>query len=262
MENYFNYFTEIEEFFWQKRGAHILVSTLDWAVIETWQRQGVPLEAVLKGIERAFERWSRRRRPGRIKSLLYCMDAVAEVVEEMREAAAGRPLAGTTPAPPAAGFSAEEVSSYLRHNASQLRAVAVPKLRDAPAVGQTFADIAAALEALAESRNLAGAGTVLASLEDLERHLTVFEEKLLAALTQAATAEELVALRRQLEQAMAPYRRKMSAEQIALVEKQYLQKHLFESHHLPRLSLFYLPARLGGPAGQAGLPAPGTELKN
>jgi hypothetical protein len=60
--NYFNYFTEIEEYFWRKRGAHLLVSPLDWAIVETWQKAGVPLEAVLKGIDRAFESWSRSRR--------------------------------------------------------------------------------------------------------------------------------------------------------------------------------------------------------
>ena len=59
--NYFSYFTEIEEYFWRKRGAHLLVSPLDWAIVETWQKAGVPLEAVLKGIDRAFESWSRSR---------------------------------------------------------------------------------------------------------------------------------------------------------------------------------------------------------
>src|SRR2546427_9004959 len=36
--NYFNYFTEIEEYFWKKRGAHLLVSPLDWAIMEAWQK--------------------------------------------------------------------------------------------------------------------------------------------------------------------------------------------------------------------------------
>ena len=88
--NYFNYYTEIEEYFWQKRGAHILVSTLDWAVIETWQKGGVPVEVVFKGIDRTFEHYSAQRRGRPIKSLLYCVDAVADAAEEAKEAAAGR----------------------------------------------------------------------------------------------------------------------------------------------------------------------------
>src|SRR3974377_782542 len=63
--NYFNYFTEIEEYFWQKRGAHLLVSPLDWAIVETWQKAGIPLSAVLTGIHRAFERRGRARRARR-----------------------------------------------------------------------------------------------------------------------------------------------------------------------------------------------------
>src|SRR5258705_12785394 len=89
--NYFNYFTEIEEYFWKKRGAHLLVSPLDWAIMETWQRAGVPLEAVLKGIDKAFESYQRSRRgAGKpLKSLGYCTDAVLEAAEEQQEAAAG-----------------------------------------------------------------------------------------------------------------------------------------------------------------------------
>ncbi|MGH9805645.1 MAG: hypothetical protein ACRD4D_10795 [Candidatus Acidiferrales bacterium] len=232
--NYFNYYTEIEEYFWQKRGAHILVSTLDWAVIESWQKAGVPLDIVLKGIDRAFERYQAKPRPRLIKSLLYCVDAVAEVAEEAREAAAGRgPQAGSRE--PVAPFAARDVAEYLSSNAAALRQCAA-RADAEPAL--SFREIAGALEALAAQPGAAAA----ANLEDLERHLTVLEEKLLAALTQAATAEELLALRREVERGLAPYRRKMKVEQLALIEKQFLQKKLFERHRLPRLSLFYLPA--------------------
>src|SRR3970040_2887390 len=91
--NYFNYFTEIEEYFWRKRGAHILVSPLDWAIVETWQKAGVPLEAVLKGIDRAFESYQRSRRgaAGRsMKSLAYCVDAVLDAATEAKEASIGK----------------------------------------------------------------------------------------------------------------------------------------------------------------------------
>ena len=76
--NYFNFYTEIEEYFCLKRGAHLLVSTLDWAVIETWQKAGIPLEVVLKGIDRAFERYDAKKRGRPVKSLLYCVDAVEQ----------------------------------------------------------------------------------------------------------------------------------------------------------------------------------------
>lgn len=234
-DNYFNYYTEIEEYFWQKRGAHLLVSTLDWAVIESWQKAGVPLEVVLKGIDRAFERYDARRRGRPIKSLLYCMDAVADVAEEAKEAAAGR-----APSPSAAerpsGFDPQEVANYLRANAAALR-TAAGRVADKPALAQAFTDVAEALDGLAEQPATASTR----QLEDLERHLTVLEEKLVAALTQVASAGELVELRRELERSLAPYRRRMKTEQLAMIENQFLQKKLFERYRLPRLSLFYLP---------------------
>jgi len=233
--NYFNYYTEIEEYFWQKRGAHILVSTLDWAVIESWQKAGIPLEIVLKGIDRAFERYQSKPRPRLIKSLLYCVDAVAEVAEEAREAAAGRGP-GAPAREAAAPFGAGEIAAYLRGNAAALRRCAVRS--GTAALASSFNNIAGALEALAAQP----ATETTANLEDLERHLTVLEEKLMAALTQAATADDLVALRREVERGLAAYRRKMKVEQLALIEKQFMQKQLFERHGLPRLSLFYLPA--------------------
>ena len=96
--NHFNYFTEIEEYFWRKRGAHLLVSPLDWAILETWQKSGIPVSAVQRGIDRAFESYQRSKRgqAGRqMKSLAYCVDAVLDAAEEEKEAAAGGgPVAG------------------------------------------------------------------------------------------------------------------------------------------------------------------------
>ena len=240
VESYFNYYTEIEEHFWQKRGAHLLVSTLDWAVIETWQRAGVPLEVVLKGIDRAFERYDAKRRGRPIKSLLNCVDAVADAAEEAKEAAAGGSSAAERPAP----FASGEVAAFLEVNAAALREAA--RQLQAAAAAASLDEIAAALDALAAQPATQNSQ----NLEDLERHLTVFEEKLLAALTQAASAEELVELRREVERGLASYRRKMKAEQLAMIEKQFLQKKLFERYSLPRLSLFYLPVGSTAPPGE------------
>src|ERR1700691_2495255 len=125
--NYFNYFTEIEEYFWRKRGAHILISPLDWAIVETWQKAGIPLPAVLKGIDRAFESWGRSRRAAggrQLKSLAYCVDAVLDAAAEAQEtdAGAGPELKRTAPA--AEPFSREEMRKYLARNAAHLRTAA------------------------------------------------------------------------------------------------------------------------------------------
>jgi hypothetical protein len=236
--NYFNYFTEIEEHFWRKRGAHLLVSPLDWAIVETWQKAGVPLEAVLKGIDRAFESYahSRRAQAGRpLKSLVYCVDAVADAAAEANEAAAGSgPETGR--AKSADPFSREEVSAYLSRNADKLRAAA-GKARSAHSdLAIRFKETAARLD----ERRTKFESEPANDLEDLERWLTVLEEKLITAVTAAVSEDQMVEIRRELDRALAAYRRKMTAEQIGSLERQYMQKRLFETFGLPRLSLFYL----------------------
>jgi hypothetical protein len=233
--NYFNYFTEIEEYFWRKRGAHLLVSPLDWAIMETWQKAGVPLEAVLKGIDRAFESYGRSRRgAGKpLKSLAYCTDAVLQAAEEQLEVAAGSaPKNGREAKEP---FPREELKAYLARNAAQVSAAAK---KDAGG----NADMAARLAEIAES--VRGMALLLDSpsrldFEDLERRLTVLDDKISALVMTHATEELLLRIRREVDGQLSAYRRKMKAEQLALVEKKYVQKRLLEEFGLPRLSLYY-----------------------
>src|SRR5580658_6045870 len=116
--NYFNYFTEIEEHFWRKRGAHLLVSPLDWAIVETWQKAGIPIEAVLRGIDSDFESYQRSRRAaGRpLKSLAYCVDAVLDAAAEQQAAATGAGPLASRPAANAEPISQGEVRDFFRRN--------------------------------------------------------------------------------------------------------------------------------------------------
>lgn len=237
--NYFNYFTEIEEHFWRKRGAHLLVSPLDWAIVETWQKSAIPLEAVLRGIDRAFESYGRSRRgaTGRpLKSLAYCVDAVLETAAEMQEASAGagpqvrRQISTTEP------FSRDELRHFLDDRRKNLLTSAEEHASASPHLAQQMNEVAAAIPAL----QIILDSPAKLDLEDFERRLTVLEDKLTAALTAAADADTMLSVRRNMDQALAPYRRKMSAEQIASIERQYLQKRVFEIYGLSRLSLYYV----------------------
>jgi hypothetical protein len=235
----FNYFTEIEEYFWRKRGAHLLISPLDWAIVETWQKAGIPLTAVLKGIDRAFESWARSRRAAagrQLKSLVYCVDAVLDVAEEAKEAAAGTGPEIPPSRPAAEPFSRVELHKYLARNAAKLRATGQKQRAARAPLAARLEDCAARLDDLAPVLDPA----VPLDLEDLERRLTVLEEKLAAALSADADEEILLAIRREMDRSLAPYRRKMSAEQLSQLERQYIQKRLFEEFGVPRLSLFYL----------------------
>jgi len=235
--NYFNYFTEIEEYFWKKRGAHLLVSPLDWAIMEAWQKAGVPLEAALKGIDRAFESYGRSRRSAGkpLKSLAYCTDAVLEAAEEQLEAAAGKAPAAKQSRQKET-FSRGQLKEYFARNVTQLRQAAEKGLHAHAELAPALEEIARSVEATAVL--LDSPGTL--DLEDLERRLTILDEKTQALLTSHAPEELMLRIRRELDGQLAAYRRKMKAEQLALVEKQYVQKRLLEEFRLPRLSLFYL----------------------
>ncbi|HJT01877.1 MAG TPA: hypothetical protein VJ756_22475 [Terriglobales bacterium] len=246
MENYFNYFTEIEEHFHRRRGSTLLLSTLDWALIETWKDAGIPLEAVLRGIDATFDRYEERpARPRKINGLAYCSQEVLAAAEEMKEAAVG---ARREPKE-AAGLEAGEVSAFLRRNAVILEQLVKGRMerrpdsqRDACATKQlptpalpVVENTAKALRDLAEST-----ATMRPPLEDLERRLTVMEEKIFAVLLAATPDEELVAVRAQADRELAPYRRKMPAAQIEQLHKQFVHKRLMEETGVPRLSLFYM----------------------
>ncbi len=223
MINYFNYFTEIEEHFQQARGTGLfLLSPLDWALIETWKESGIPLEAVLKGIDRTFEKWhTRKHRRRMVNSLAYCAQ---EVLQAAQESEGGAETKQTK-----AVFAPEELSGYLRQNAAQLRQAAA-SLEAAHA--RTFEETAATLEQLAGQEHL--------SLEVLEQRLTALEERLKAAAIQLRGEEELFQFRREMDRELAPYRSKMTADQLAMLEKQYLDRRVLEAAGVPRLSLFYL----------------------
>jgi hypothetical protein len=236
--NYFNYFTEIEEYFWKKRGAHLLVSPLDWAIMETWQKAGIPLEAALAGIDRAFESYQRSRRGGMgkpLKSLAYCTDAVLDAAEEQKEAAAG---SGPKTARAAAKeiFSREEIKAYFERNKAKLLGVAEKHAGAQPELSSQLREIAKSLEF---SANLADTPGAL-DLEDLERRLTILDEKQQAIMARFINDERMLQIRREMDGQLAAYRGKMKAEQLALVERQYIQKRMLEEFGLPRLSLYYL----------------------
>jgi hypothetical protein len=228
VENYFNYFTEIEEHFQRRRGTVLLLSTLDWALIETWKDAGIPLEAALRGIDAAFERWERRpSKTRKVNSLAYCAQEVLAAAEEMKEAEVGTARLEK----PDAGFAPEQIAAYLEHNASAI---------DSSCAGLPEISRRLAAETTKSLRGLSAGMKERTALEDLERRLTVLEDKLFASLLAATPDEQLVAVRAEADRELVPYRRNMTAPQIEQLQKQYVHKRLLERYGLPRLSLFYM----------------------
>jgi hypothetical protein len=196
------------------------MSPLDWALVESWKNAGVPLEAVLRGIDVAFGKWrGGKSRIQMVNSVAYCAQAVLAEAQVMTGLL--RPTGSRKPA--AAPFSQGELEAYLCSNATAIRKQ------------PGYEEIAASVERLATE-----AEAMYRDLEDLERRLTSLEDKMVAIARVRQTDDQLLAARIDLDRELRSYRGKMTAEQLAMLEKQYLERRLLEFAGLPRLSLFYL----------------------
>jgi len=210
-----------------------MLSTLDWALIETWREAQVPLAAALRGIDAAFDKYDARKatmktRTRRINGLAWCTQEVMKAVEDMQEAAIGASTVTNESAAP--GLEQERIANHLESCATALSNAELTTIAK-----QTAEESAIHLQALA-----AEARTAQPDLEALERNLTVMEEKLFAALTATTPEADLLQMREQAARELAPYRSRMKTEQIRQIERQFLNKRLLERWKLPRLSLFYM----------------------
>jgi hypothetical protein len=240
VDNYHYYFAEVEEHFQRRRGGPLIGSPLDWDQILIWMKAGIPLEAVLRGIDSAFDKYEQRKskRHEKINSILWCTQAVLTAAEDMKEAAVGAAVEQPASTKSAAqqGFEPEAIAAFLRRNADLLEAAKLPSAAGI-SLDAVARDAAASLRKLAQETETRKTSS---RLEDLERYLTVLEEKLFALLLAATPDEEIVTVRAQADRELAPYRRKMAAAQIEQLQKQYVHKRLLEKFGLPRLSLFYM----------------------
>ena len=224
--SYFNYFTEVEEHFQKARGTSLfLLSPLDWALIESWKNSGVPLEAVLRGIDTAFEKWrAKRSRVQMVNSLAFCAQPVMLEAQRMADAGAGS-SPGQSPEPESSPFAGDDLRKYVAKNVALIRATSVVE----------FEPVAVSLEQVASEVD-----ELARDPEMLEQRLTMLEQKLIALARARQTDDQALAIRRQLDAQLGPYKSKMTAPQIAMLEAQFLDKALLETSGLPRLSLFYL----------------------
>lgn len=217
--NYFNYFTEVEEHFQRARGTGLfLLSPLDWALIEDWKNSGVPLEAVLRGIDAAFDKWrARKQKHQQVNSLAFCAQAVLKEAQSL----AGHP--GSSPEPAEAPFPLASLRSHLE------KAIASLESREG------YAELAASLRAI-----LAEAETHFANLQELDLRLTAIEEKMAAIARTRLTDEQLFAMRKAVDVQLRPYRSKMTTAQLERLERSMMDRRIYEELALPRLSIFYI----------------------
>ncbi len=231
--NYFNYFTEIEDAFVRRRGKHLFLSPLDWALMETWKQQGIPLHIVLRGVERSFDSFESRPRKRSVKSLLYCQEEVEAQYAEWVEARVGASpveVAETDSTP----FSAAAITEHLKHCQSALASLAQSRKED-----DLSEALARAASLLAEIQDDLSESGVL-DTRRLEDSLTGLERMLNEAMLAVVLPTELDALESGVKDQLKPYRSQMEAAVYKQTFDNLLLKRLREQFGLPRLSLFYV----------------------
>ena len=248
--NYFNYFTEIEDAFIRRRGKHLLLSPLDWALIEGWKARGVPLHIVLRGVEQSFDSYEAKPRRRSVKSLFYCQEEVEAQYAEWLESQVGATStetggAGKTPAQDAQAatgngalpFPREVIAGHLAESRAQLeRAAEEHGKRDAGELGEALARAAARLSELEKDFTAAARPDA----EQLEGALNDLENLLDRALRAELAPAQLDARRAEAAAQLEPYRKRMERATYEQTLDSLLAKLLREEANLPRLSLFYL----------------------
>lgn len=235
--NYFNYFTEIEDAFVRRRGKHLFLSSLDWALMETWKQQGIPLHIVLRGVERSFDSYESRPRKRSVKTLLYCQEEVEAQYAEWLEARVGASEQSNgddgaelekTP------FSATAIGEHLQRCHSEL--VRLSQSRKDDDLTEALARAAALVREIHDDFT---ANAVL-DTRRLEDSLTGLERMLNDAMLVVIPAAELDALKQGIKDQLKPYRSQMETAVYNQTFDNLLLKRLREQFAVPRLSLFYV----------------------
>ena len=230
--NYFNYFTEIEDEFVKRRGSHLLVSPLDWSLMEVWKQRGIPLHIVLRAINNAFDAYDQRPHRGRkVNSLMYCRQEVEACYLQYLESRVG---AGETKSDEAAQadspFQPAAIRQYLNEQTATLERLAEGELSET--LNRAVERLRELIDDLAKTAHI--------SYEGLEADLTLIEESILEGLREIADPEILAAWEKEGKSQLRAYREGMKPEVYRQTLDNFIARKLREQYRIPRLSLFYL----------------------
>ena len=231
--NYYNYFTEIEETFIRRRGRNLLLSPLDWSLIESWQERGIPLHIVICGIETVFDGYEKQSNQRRtVKSLSYCRNEIEMQFAVWSEMQIGKEVQnselGVQSFENSANdelFSDEMIQVHLEKVSAELEFAKV----------KTEGDLREKLEKVCKILEKLKVKPLEAKVleEKLEKMDAFIDENLLKNLQ---TNE----LKKQIENQIASYKTKMETEVYERTFNLMLTKRLRETAEIPRLSLFSL----------------------
>lgn len=223
--NYFNYFTEIEDTFVRRRGKNLLLSPIDWAMIETWQERGIPLHIVLRGIETVFDNFEKNPRPRTIKSLVFCKEEVEALFQEWAATQIGKAERASVDGNEN-DLSPEVIRGHISSLIEKLTEVTEPRLVEA---------IDRAKKRLIELNE-----TMADRPEQIDGALSDIEHMLEEAMLSNIERVHLKQVEKEVIGELRQYKGEMEKSSYERTLKLMLMKRLRENFNIPRLTLFYL----------------------
>jgi hypothetical protein len=233
--NYFNYFTEIEDAFVRRRGKHLFLSPMDWALMETWKQQGIPLHIVLRGVEKSFDSYEARPRKRSVKTLLYCQEEVEAQYAEWVEAHVGSSNASAEAESDKTLFSFAAISEHLQRSRNALSELAHSRKQE----DDLSEALTRAIALLADIEKDFASGATL-DTRKLEDSLTGLERMLNDSMISVAGSSTLDEFKNGVKDQLKPYRSQMDAVAYKQTFDNLLLKRLREEFAMPRLSLFFV----------------------
>jgi predicted ribosome quality control (RQC) complex YloA/Tae2 family protein len=239
--NYFSYFSEIEDTFIRRRGKHLMLSPMDWVLIEGWKERGVPLHVVVRAIEHAFDSHEAKKQKRTVKTLLYCQEEIeaqyaewlASRVGGHEETEAEKKSAEESKSP----FPRAAVLAHLSRSLDVLGKLNEQRRRvDGEDLGEA---LSRAVTLLAEIKD-DYASAAQPDARRLEDSLTGIERLLDDAIRKAASQDELEKANAEIDSQVKPYKRHMDKAALEQTCENLLRKRLRDHFGVPRLSLFFL----------------------
>lgn len=230
--NHFSYFSEIEEAFIRRRGRHLLLSPLDWSLIEKWKEAGIPLRIVLRAVSSVFDRLEAE--PGRrasVRSLSFCEDAVEAEYKQWLESRAGGATEGGNIEHTSDGKSEVAAQMVPEQIESRLNAVRAARCG-------VENEVAGALDAILAQ--LADLKLRSAPESELEEELSRMDELVNDALMRDLAKGSASAVKTELEQTLSRNSAAMDKCDYARTLDLLVRKRIREESGIPLLGLYRL----------------------
>jgi hypothetical protein len=235
--NYFSYFSEIEDTFVRRRAKHLMLSPMDWALIESWKERGVPLHVALRGIEHAFDSHDAKNQKRTVKTLLYCQEEVeAQYAEWLESRVGSHETAPAETENDKSPFPRATVLQHLDRSLQELARLAAERQSKQDELSEVLARESSLL---LEIRNDYESASHPDSRK-LEESLTGIERLLDSAMRASIGADEMTSMTSEVEAQLKPYKRHMDKDAFVQTRDNLLRKRIREHFGVPRLSLFFL----------------------